>query len=409
MRNIHFRRWWQPARKASEPRDARTVSFLELFYDLVYVVLVAEIAHALAAHPDPQGIWSFVFLFSIVWWSWFMGSIYHDAHGNNDIRTRVFTFAQMVAVAGMAVFAHNALGAGSIGFAIFFGCYQAIIWVLLWRLYRHDPEHAEGNESFMLIYGLMIVAIFLSVFVPTPYRFFIWVLAVLVNLSRPLFIFLRRANDSNSERAARTLHFSPALIERFGLFNILVLAEILVGVVSGLTHHDHLTANTFTIGGLGLCIAFAMWWLYFDFISHRHPIEKPLHASVWMYMHIFLTMSIVAAGAAVLNLVEHAGEGLEPTIRWLAVGAVATFLLSLTPLMRVIQVQPEVQRAYNNASAMLLFAAAVIGALGFTSLPTLWLMLVIVVLLLLPVVYAWVFYIKMLNVQEQTQSESPSI
>lgn len=42
------RRWWQPPRKLSERQDERSVTFLELFYDLVYVVIIAQIAHALS-------------------------------------------------------------------------------------------------------------------------------------------------------------------------------------------------------------------------------------------------------------------------------------------------------------------------------------------------------------------------
>ena len=79
-----FRVWWQVPRKASDRQDERAVTFLELFYDLVYVVIIAELAHALAAHPDPKGIAAFGFLFVIVWWAWINGAIYHDLHGNND-------------------------------------------------------------------------------------------------------------------------------------------------------------------------------------------------------------------------------------------------------------------------------------------------------------------------------------
>lgn len=113
----NFRRWWQPPRKSSEHNEDRRVSFLELFYDLVYVVVIAEVGHALATHVTLQGLGEFIFLFLLVWLAWFNGASYHDLHGNNDIRTRVFTFAQMFTVASMAVFAHNTFGAGSVGFA----------------------------------------------------------------------------------------------------------------------------------------------------------------------------------------------------------------------------------------------------------------------------------------------------
>src|SRR5689334_77780 len=107
---IRFRRWWQPPRPASNRPQERRVTFLELFYDLVFVVIIAEISHTLAEDMSFSGIGIFIFLFIIAWWAWLNGALYHDLHGNNDIRTRAFTFLQMLTVAAMAIFAHNAFG-----------------------------------------------------------------------------------------------------------------------------------------------------------------------------------------------------------------------------------------------------------------------------------------------------------
>ena len=61
-----FRIWWQPPRRLRDRPTERQVTFLELFYDLVYVVLIAELAHALAAHTDVSGLASYAFLFVVV-------------------------------------------------------------------------------------------------------------------------------------------------------------------------------------------------------------------------------------------------------------------------------------------------------------------------------------------------------
>lgn len=393
---LRFRSWWRPARKASEPHDDRTVSFLELFYDLVYVVLVAELAHALAGHFDLKHIGQFAFLFSIVWWSWLNGTTYHEYHGNNDIRTRVFTFAQMFAVAGMAVFAHNALGNGSVGFALFYGIFQTILSYLWWRLAVHDPQHHIENRPFVIAFSLSTALFFVSIFVPTPFRFYLWGFAVLLSLLQPLIMFGLRPQAERSS----PITFSPALIERFGLFNILVLAEIIVGVVSGLTHHEHLSTSALITGGLGLCVAFAMWWLYFDFISHRKPLATQLAGTSWLYMHLFVSMSIVATGAVVLTIVEHAGEPLGAIVRWVLVGAIAVYLLSLVPLMRVITVPDEAKAAYDRGSILVFIVALIIASLGFTGLATLPLLGIVVVLMLAPVAYAVVFWVKVLEARE---------
>ncbi len=143
MRSIrqNFRLWWQPPRNVSDRPPHRRVSFLELFYDLVYVVLIAELTHALSEHVDLAGIGNFAFLFVAVWWAWFNGITYHDLHGNDDIRTRVFTFLQMFTVVAMAAFAHNALGDGAVGFALSYAAFQLILTYLWWRTAVHDPNH----------------------------------------------------------------------------------------------------------------------------------------------------------------------------------------------------------------------------------------------------------------------------
>ena len=103
--SLAFRRWWRPPRRTRDGEEERRVTYLELFYDLVYVVVIAEIAHALATQVDSRGVLQAAFLFVLVWVAWYNGAMYHDLHGHNDVRTRVFTFGQMFTVAAMAVFA----------------------------------------------------------------------------------------------------------------------------------------------------------------------------------------------------------------------------------------------------------------------------------------------------------------
>ena len=98
----------RPPRPHGEVIEGRTVSFLELFYDLVFVVFVSQVAHALAVHPDGAGVRSFVVLFTLVWYTWLNGTLYHDLHGSNDGRSRTYMFVQMLLVSLMSVYAGDA-------------------------------------------------------------------------------------------------------------------------------------------------------------------------------------------------------------------------------------------------------------------------------------------------------------
>ncbi|MDE0449756.1 MAG: low temperature requirement protein A [Spirochaetaceae bacterium] len=61
---------------------------MELFYDLVYVVLIAAAAHRLAHHMSWGSVGEFIVVFSLIWIAWLNGSAYHDLNGREDIRSR---------------------------------------------------------------------------------------------------------------------------------------------------------------------------------------------------------------------------------------------------------------------------------------------------------------------------------
>jgi low temperature requirement protein LtrA len=241
------------------------VTFLELFYDLVYVVLISQLAHALSGHVNLAGVGGFAFLFVTVWLAWLNGAMYHDLHGNDDLRTRVFTFLQMFTVAAMAVFAHNALGEGSVGFALSFAAYQLILTYLWWRTGVHDPDHRPLSWPYSATFLITTLLFAASVFIPTPWRFYLWGLALFLSLLLLLFVLnLGRINPRIQAELDRTSAISPSAVERFGLFTIIVLGEVIVGVVAGVAGHHHLNWLVGVTAGLGMLIAIGMWWIYFD-------------------------------------------------------------------------------------------------------------------------------------------------
>lgn len=76
MSNEFRARFWQPPRAHGETIEDRSVSFLELFYDLVYVVVVAQAAHALAHNVTWQGAVDFGAIFGLIWLGWLNGTLY---------------------------------------------------------------------------------------------------------------------------------------------------------------------------------------------------------------------------------------------------------------------------------------------------------------------------------------------
>lgn len=390
-----FRSWWQPPRKTIDREEDRSVTFLELFYDLVYVVLIAELAHGLATHVNLEGVLGFAFLFIIVWWAWINGTLYHELHGNNDIRTRVFTFLQMFTVAGMAVFAHNALGEGSTGFALSYVAFQLILTYLWWRTGVHDPLHRPLSTPYVLAFLFNTLLFIVSIFVPAPWRFVLWGIALVISLLLPvLTLRMGKENPEIQEEINRSSSATHSMVERFGLFTIIVLGEVIAGTIRGVAGHHHLNLTVGITAALGMLIAIGLWWVYFDFVSGRLPLPGVTNSRRWMYLHLPMTMGITAVGAAVFNLVEHTGEPLSAVVRWLLAGSMALALLCIAALMRSILVREDLYPYYRQGGIVTLVSALLILLLGLTGLQTIPLLVGTAVLLLVPALYGVMIWIK---------------
>jgi len=400
-----FRFWWQPPRRAGDRIEHRQVTFLELFYDLVYVALVAELSHALSSNISWAGLGRFAFLFVIVWWAWLNGSLYHDLHGNNDIRTRIFTFLQMFTVVAMAVFAHDALGESSVGFAFSCAFFQLILSWLWWRTGVYDAAHRPLARPYVVAYLLSMLLFIISVFVAVSERFYLWGAGLLLSLLAPLFMRLRRVSPEVQAQIDLSMDISDSLVERFGLFTIIVLGEVIIGIVSGVNELHDLTWQVGIIAALSMLIAIGLWWIYFDLISHHRPIRNMNIVFIWLYLHLFLTIGITAVGASVLNVVKHAGESLPGEVRWMLLAATTLTLVAAALLTRTTQILPEHQRVHDIGRRGLFISALLIVTLGFIQFDTIPLLSIIVLLLLLPVFFGLRVWVETIGTDGATSEE----
>jgi low temperature requirement protein LtrA len=380
-----LRRLWRPPGRFEDRDPDRRVTFLELFFDLVFVAVIAQLAHHLAEHVTWASVGWFVLLFYAVWSSWINGTLYHDLHGTDDLSIRVFTFAQMLAVALMAVHAGDVPGEGADGFAIGYALNTLILVFLWFRTGAHDPHHRAASVPYSIAYLLSAVLFGASVFVEPPISYWMWAIALLVELGGFAFA-MHRFTPPETQVGEATIATTPSLIERMGLFVIIVLGEVVVGSVNGMAELTPLDLDETVIGLCGVLVAIGLWWLYFDLVSHRAPVSR--FTQLWLYLHLPVVIAIAAGGAGVLTTIEHATSPLPAEVRWLLVGSLGVAVLSIVALTMTLEIRSHSDSAaivYRVADGASLTSTALILLVGLTAWGAKSTLIAMVALLLFPI------------------------
>ena len=139
---------------------------------------------------------------------------------------------------------------------------------------------------------------------------------------------------------------------------------------------------TITTGMIALVIGFGFWWIYFDLVGRRLPRGDGRAQARWLLSHLPITMSIAAAGAAMVGLIGHAHDSRTPTsTSWLLSGAVALGLLSLIVTERALVDADRLAVVYRPLGAVLAGGAAVALVAGWVR-PAPWLLASLLVAIL---------------------------
>ncbi|MFJ2396726.1 low temperature requirement protein A [Streptomyces sp. NPDC087843] len=374
------RHLWQPPRPHGEQPPERSVGPLELFYDLVVVVLVGQAAHHFAEHLTWHGLFEFTVVFALVWIAWFNGSLHHELHGHDDARSRVMFLLQILVLVPLGAFIPEAGGEHGAAFAVNAGVMFAVL-ALLWLFASRGDSPEFRRSSGLYVGGTAVCAVVLaaSAVLPGDDRTTAWGLLVLVYLAG--FVFMM--GWATPVRVV-ALSVTDPLAERFGLFVIIVLGETAVGVVEGLSH-EPTNSLTIAVGLVAVVVSFGSWWTYFDFAGHRLP--RPTRASTvqWLLVQLPLAATMAAMGAASVVLVEHAHDSRTPAaVAWTLCGGAATVLATTMVLATSLRVWREERALYRPLAGTCAIAALMALGVGAVRPAPLVLGLVLVFLLGVP-------------------------
>ena len=375
--------WWGPPRKFSDRLIVRKISWLELFYDLIYAAAISQLTHYLGTHTTWLDLVYYLYLFTMLFWSWYNGSLYHDLHWSDGVRSRFLTLFQMLSIATLAITLNSAFS-GHQSFAIAFLLVECIIAYLWWSTGYYDPTHKPLNKYYVLNYSISIILFAVSIFVNETIAEVLWMAALILNLSSgligiPKIIAILKSRGDN-------FVVSSSLLERFGAFTIIVLAETIFGIITGISAVQDKSFSVWYTFILGILIAFLFWSLYFDMIGDRTLKTGYKYFQLLYFLHIPLLASFGVSGSSISLILS--GRSFDNIVFIMFGTAAAIILLCISSIAGIMQ-QNEEERSFVFPVLRLLFitAAAILLITAFNKYFSMPVFLTVITLLLAIPVY----------------------
>jgi low temperature requirement protein LtrA len=307
----------------------RKVTWVELFFDLIFVAAVAQVAAPLHEQYSLTGLVRFTPLFVLIWWAWTGHTLFSTRFRTDDVVQRVLTLAQIFAVAVMAANAKDALDSrSSAGFA---AAYAAVRLVLVAQYFRarRVPEARPLTTRYLVGHGGAALLWLASALAPAPARFWIWAIAFAVDLGTP-WVAVRHS--------AKVPPDAAHLPERFGLFTLILLGEAVVAVMRGMESQENWPPQAAASAVAGMSILFLICWWYFDRAAGAaaQPVRNRRDAvlfQIWSYAHLPLYLGVAVAGVGIERVVTAAARtslaGGETVILACAFAIVVTALAAI--------------------------------------------------------------------------------
>ena len=286
--------------------DEKRVAPLELFFDLVFVFALTQVTQLMAANPTWTGLGQGILVLAALWWAWGAYAWLTNYIASEEDRERLLMFAVMAAFLVAALAVPQAFGDDALLFAV---AYALARWLHIF-IFAEANANVDTGEAIRRLArtalpapALLIVAAFLD---GTP-QALLWIAALATDFSGP-FVF-----------GVKGFRVSPGhFAERFSLIVIIALGESIVAIGAGI--QGELDAGV--IGGalLGLVVACALWWAYFDvvaLVSERHFREAReerllrIARDSYSYLHLPMIAGIILVALGVKKAIGHVEKPLE--------------------------------------------------------------------------------------------------
>ena len=332
-------------------RDGETVSPLELFFDLVFVLAITQCTALIAHDLSWSGIGRGLVVLGLLWWSWVGYSWLTSVVDPDEGGVRLALFAAMAALLISALCVPEAFGDLGLTLALAYGGVRAAHIALFVIASRDDPGLRHSVVGLAMSTAIAVSVLVGGSLVEGDSRFAVWTAALLFDLAGPLVI------DTSGWRLVAG-HFA----ERHGLIVIVALGESIVAL--GIGAEVGVDGGVIMAAVLGIAIVCALWWVYFDVsavaasqtLSTIEPVQarNELARDAYSYLHLPMVAAVVLVALGLESTLAHVTDPLGWETSTALAGGAALYLLAQVAFKR---------RALGAVGAPRLVAALLLASL----------------------------------------------
>lgn len=301
------------------------VTPLELFFDLVFVLALTQCTALMAATPTWEGLAQGLLVLGVLWWSWVGYAWLTSVVDPEEGAVRIAMFAAMAAFLVCALCVPEAFGTAGLLFAGAYGVVRtAHIW--LFTLASRDDAALRSSVIGLAVSTAVGVALLVvAAFTDGAVQGGLWALALALDAGGPFFF------------GAEGWKLAPGhFAERHGLIVIIALGESIVAIGAGAGLH--LSVGIVTAAVLGVVVAAALWWIYFDvvaIVAERRLSsaevgreQNEIARDSYSYLHFPMVAGIVLLAFGLKKTLGQVGDPLKLVPATALLGGTALYLLA---------------------------------------------------------------------------------
>ncbi|MFV2016214.1 MAG: low temperature requirement protein A, partial [Candidatus Heimdallarchaeota archaeon] len=284
--------------------DDQSVTFVELFFDIVFVFSVTQVVGLLAEDLRVSTIVESILIFWLIWWSWTQFTWALNAGDTTHHLVQIVTLIATGVAFIMAISIPETFGS----FSLLFSITYIFIRILGLAIYVVEAWGNSNQIAAIKWFGLLsipgFIAVLLGAILGGNFQYFFWVGAIILDLNSAII---------GSAREGWSLHMDH-FSERHGLFVIIALGETLIVAASGATGNS-LKGGQIVIIILTVAITCTLWWSYFAdrkpqidnaFESiEAGPVQTRLARDVYSISHFPMLYGVILYALAVEKAIAH--------------------------------------------------------------------------------------------------------